>query len=63
MNNPTGVADTTMGSNGYGTPRDTTLSNITFTSQAGYAANSYAISGGASDGICEVCHTQTSVFT
>ncbi|NIM48289.1 MAG: hypothetical protein GTO22_03370 [Gemmatimonadales bacterium] len=63
VNNPTAAGDTTMGSNSYGTPNDGTLSAITFTSTAGYAANSYAQSGANNDGICEVCHNQTAVYT
>ncbi|RJP19602.1 MAG: CxxxxCH/CxxCH domain-containing protein [Deltaproteobacteria bacterium] len=61
VNNPTTSTDTNAGSNAYGTPKDTALSPITFTSLAGFAANSYAVSG-AADGICEVCHNQTTLF-
>ncbi|MBI5904148.1 MAG: CxxxxCH/CxxCH domain-containing protein [Deltaproteobacteria bacterium] len=61
VNNPVNSTDTNAGSNSFGTPKDNALSNVTFTSLAGFAANSYAVSGTA-DGICEVCHNQTTLF-
>ncbi len=60
INNPTSASDTTMGSNTYGTPNDTTLSSVTFTDLTGFATNSYAWNG--ADGICEVCHNQTNHY-
>jgi predicted CxxxxCH...CXXCH cytochrome family protein len=61
VNNPANSTDTNTGSNSYGTPKDNALSAITFTSLAGFGPASYAISGTA-DGICEVCHNQTTLF-
>gem|GEM_PF-2448643 len=63
VNNPTSSTDTSAGSNAYGTPKDNALTAITFTSLAGYAANSYAMPGGGSYGICEVCHNQTNTYS
>jgi predicted CxxxxCH...CXXCH cytochrome family protein len=63
INNPTSAVDTNTGSNSYGTPKDNALSAITFTSLAGFAANSYAISGATTYGICEVCHNQTTAYS
>jgi predicted CXXCH cytochrome family protein len=68
INAPTAANDnnvtTGAGSDAKGTPlRTTNISAVTFTSQAGMAAGSYAISGGASRGICEVCHNQTTLFS
>ncbi|MBI5017087.1 MAG: CxxxxCH/CxxCH domain-containing protein [Deltaproteobacteria bacterium] len=62
---PTGVADTTMGSNGYGTPlkNDAGMSAVTFISLTGKADNSYADTApSGANGICEVCHTQTTYY-
>jgi predicted CxxxxCH...CXXCH cytochrome family protein len=64
INAPTAASDNVgplAGSDIKGTPnRTTSISTITFTSQAGYAAGSYAING--ADGVCEVCHIQTTLY-
>ena len=61
INNPANATDTNAGSDSYGTPKDNVLSVITFTSLTGFAATSYAVPG-AGNGICEVCHNQTTPY-
>jgi predicted CxxxxCH...CXXCH cytochrome family protein len=64
INAPTGSTDASAGSDAYGTPRRATpLKAVTFTSQAGMVAGSYAFPApNRGQGICELCHTQTSLF-
>jgi predicted CxxxxCH...CXXCH cytochrome family protein len=67
INAPTAVGDnsaTGAGSNSKGTPnRATPIAAVTFTDNTGFAANSYAIPGATTYGICEVCHVQTTLVT
>jgi len=64
INAPNSSTDTQAGSDPKGrTLRiDANVHAITFTDNSGYAANSYAISGAGTWGICEVCHTQTAAY-
>ncbi len=60
---PQTTADTLFGSDSYGTPADGGNSPVvTFTSLTGMAAGSYGITAATADGICEVCHTQTTYW-
>jgi predicted CxxxxCH...CXXCH cytochrome family protein len=67
VNAPTAIGDNTAtgaGSNVKGTPNRTTgISAVVFTDNTGYAANSYAVPGAGSYGICEVCHVQTTAYS
>ena len=60
---PQTTGDASFGSDSYGTPVDgANVQAVTFTNMTGMAANSYGIAGAAADGICEVCHTQTTYW-
>ncbi len=60
---PQTTGDTSFGSDTYGTPADAAnMQAVTFTNMTGMAADSYGITGTGSDGICEVCHTQTTYW-
>ena len=61
---PNNGSDTLAGSDAKGRPRRTgaDVHAVTFTDNTGYAANSYAVPGAGSWGICEVCHTRTAAF-
>jgi predicted CxxxxCH...CXXCH cytochrome family protein len=64
INAPTATGDTTLsGSDSKGTPKRTTVTAVTFTSTAGMANGSYASASPKGQGVCEICHTQTPLFS
>jgi predicted CxxxxCH...CXXCH cytochrome family protein len=62
VNASTSSSDSSAGSNSFGSPRRTVLTPVSFTSRAGQADNSYATLSIKGQGICEICHTQNSLF-
>lgn len=64
LNAPRNQTDTLAGSNSVGTPKRTTgLDCVVFLSTAGQAPSSYASSPSTGQGICEICHNQTTTYS